>query len=354
MSWIQENKFVAGLIGVTAVVGGGILFFGNSQGNAYEEKMESFETLKGKYSTLEKSTPYPNAENRKAKEEAMATYHQAINEVRKGLNSYRPEKLETLSPEQFSDLRVDISKSLRAKFEEAGTTLPEETEFGFEKYAKSAIKSAATPKLNYQLGATQWLLSKLAETKPDALVNIVRTPLPIETGKPAAAPAPRGRNNRAGRANANRKGAQGAAPDGPYQLMPMELTFTADEAAVRDFLKEMVGSDKYFFAIRSLRVRNEKQTAPSEADANFPAPAAAPAAGDPFAGFPGLGDSANTGEGDVAAGADDAGAAPAPAANSGEQILKQVLGDESLNVHIVFDIVLLKPVSEQAAETAAN
>ena len=126
----------------------------------------------------------------KAREEGVAAYHDSIAVVRKGLDAYRPEKLEKMSPEQFSDLRVASSKKMRKLFEDAGTTLPEGVEFGFEKYAESSVKIAATPKLNYQLEASQWLLSQLAGVKPSALVNIVRTPLPIESGNAAAAPAP--------------------------------------------------------------------------------------------------------------------------------------------------------------------
>jgi len=357
MSWIQENKFVAGLIGVTAVLGGGILYFGNSQGNAYNEKMEKYETLKGQYATLEKSKPYPNSANKKAKEEAMAAYRESISEVRKGLTAYRPEKLERMTPEQFSDLRVDASKKMRKMFEDIGTTLPEETQFGFEKYANSAVKSAATPKLNYQLEATQWLLTRLAEVKPSALVNIVRKPLPIETGKaaPAQNNAPVRKKGAKRKGGKNKGGARPVAASGPYELMSMELTFTAREDGVREFLKDMVSSEKYFFAIRSVRVRNEKQTPPTEKDANFPA---APAVPDPFSGFPGLGDApegdattddtATPAAGDGAAAVPEPAAPVAPVAGNGDRVLKQVLGDEKLDVHIVFDIVLLKSVKAAA------
>ncbi|BDS05928.1 hypothetical protein NT6N_09680 [Oceaniferula spumae] len=352
MSWIQENKFVAGLIGVTAVVGGGILFFGSSQGGAYDEKMEKYEQLKGQYASLEKSKPYPNTANRRAREEGVAKYRNTIEDVRETLDSYRPEELTKLSPEQFNDERVKVTNSLRKAFEEAETTLPENCDFGFERYSSATAKSAATPELKYQLDATEWLLGQLAALKPAAILNINRTTLPVETG--AVAPPP---TTRKGRPNRNNKAAQ---DDGekPYQLMPMELSFTADESAVRDFLKEMVNSKEYYYAIRAVRVRNEKQTAPTEKDANFPAPVGAGpgAAPDPFGGFPGLeDDTTSEGEGEGAATPDDGGAVvPAPAAEvkPGERILKQVLGSEKLHVHIVFDVVLLKPSAEKAEADA--
>lgn len=350
MSWIQENKFVAGLIGVTAVVGGAVLYFGNSQGNAYNEKMQKYEELKGQYGQLEKSVPYPNKENLKEREAGIQKYRKTIEEVRAGLSAYRPEELTKLSSEQFGDIRVKTTNALREAF--GNTSLPEGCDFGFEKYSSESAKSAATPQLNYQLGATAWLLTKLAETKPAALLNIKREPLPVELGKPAAAPQPR--RGRPSRGNNKPKAAAG---DKPYELMPMELTFTATESSVRAFLKEMVNSEEYFYAIRSVRVRNEKQTAPTEKDANFPTSSGGADGGavvpDPFGGFPDVGDSGDAGEDSNPDAGDGEGATPAapaqPAPKVGERILKQVLGSEKLSVHIVFDIIFLKPLEPAAA-----
>ena len=190
MSWIQENKFVAGLIGVTAVVGGAILYFGGSQGSSLSEKMESYEGLKAKYANLEKSNPYPNRENLKGREKNIKEYQQSIKDVTQALEAYRPDELAKMTPEEFGDARVAMRNTLREAFKGAGTKLPVETDFGFEKYSKSSAKSVATPQLNYQLGATEWLLTKLAEVKPSALVNMSRVSLPIEGGQAVPAPEP--------------------------------------------------------------------------------------------------------------------------------------------------------------------
>jgi len=311
MSWIQENKFVA--------------------------KLESYEELKGQYANLEKAAPYPSQENLDSRERGIKQYEKSIQEVSAKLNTYGPDSMKKLSPEQFNDARVKVSNDLRKAF--GKTSLPDETEFGFEKYASASAKSATTPKLAYQLGATEWLLTKLAAVQPSAVHNINRVPLDVETGASEAEAD-------------NKKPKRGRGKDvamdvKPYETMPMELSFTADEASVRTFLKEMVSSEKYFYAIRALRIRNEQQSAPSEKDANFPQPGSAgggSAVDDPFAGFNPLGSSIE-GEGDAAVEAADA---PEPAKPS-ERILKQVLGDEELDVHIVFDILLFKTKPAVAA-----
>lgn len=331
MSWIKENKFVAGLAGATVVVGGVVLFFGNSQGNAYEEKMQAYQDLKGQYAKLEKSKPYPNSANLEARENGIDKYETVIGEVRTALQAYYPGELPKPTPEEFNNTRAKMEQDLIAAFTKSKVVLPEGCHFGFEKYAEASAKSAATPKLNFQLGAVNWLMTKLAEAKPSGIISIVRTELPVESGKAATPEPPR-------RARPSRNRNQPAEPQEPtaYQLLPMELAFTGDEAAVRRFLKEMVNSKEYFYAIRSMRVRNEKQVAPNQKDVDFPddgGAAAGDGAGNPFGGFPAEGE--------------EEGAADDVAAVEGERILKQVLGNEKVHVHLCFDIVLIK---ENAAE----
>lgn len=357
MSWIQENKFVAGLAAATVVVGGAILFYGNTQGGAYDQKMLEYEELKGKHTSLEKSKPYPDAGNLKKRLDGIKQYADVIDGVRTALVKYQPGKLASLTPEQFSDAQVKTEKELRAAFEAAGTTLPDACNFGFEKYADVQAKAGATAHLNYQLGAMKWLLGKLAEVKPQELTNIKRAELPVETGRVEPAPAPARRGGKAaGRAGGKGRGQApkpGVVGGKPYELMPVELAFTASEASLRDFLKAVVNSGDYFYSIRAVRIRNERQTPPTVKDADFPegnGPAARPVGPDPFGSFvfP-----------DDGAGDDDGGGAPAPVpvpapapvADSG-RILKQVLGSENLHVYISFDILLIK--GRQSGDAAAT
>jgi hypothetical protein len=369
MSWIQENKFVAGLAGATAVVGGAILFFSISQGSAYEKKLNEYKDLQGQYAQLEKAKPYPVESNLTAREDGIADYNQSIKEVRDLVAGYRPEKLEKMTPEQFKDVQVKMKADLYQIFEDAGTELPEDCLFGFEKYNIASVRAGATAKLNYELGAIQWLLTKLAETKPESISNIRRKELPEETGQVAQPETAPRRGARKGRSGRGARGGQGnqVAAGRAYELMPVELTFTASESSVRDFLVEMVNSKAYYYAIRGVRVRNEKQIAPSHKDANFPADIA-PAPSGGFGAFDDLIDGG--GEGSDAAFAEEPadGAvtdAPeeevkgpvAPVIPAGELVLKQILGSEKLQVHLSFDIVLIEkkattPNADSSTETS--
>jgi len=357
MSWIQENKFVAGLGGVTAVIGGAILFFGVSQGNAYEEKLEKFSELKAQYAKLEKAKPYPNSENLSDREDGIASYEEIIKEVRGLVSGYRPEKLERMTPEQFKDIQVKMDTDLCEAFG-ADTKLPDGCLFGFEKYNTGSVKAKATAKLNYELGAIQWMLHKLAEVKPESVTNIRRVELPEENGQVAVPIKP---TRGGGRARGNQTQQAQVAAGRAYELLPMELSFTANEASVRQFLMSLVNSDQYYYAIRGVRIRNEKQLPPNQKDADFPADATPDAAlDDGFGALEELIDAGEedtgdaTAEGDVtpeeADGVADGGFADPvqPAVAPGELILKQVLGSEQLHVHLCLDIVLIEKKAEKA------
>ncbi len=330
MSWIQENKFIAGLAGVTAVIGGVILYFGNTQGNAYEEKMLEFDELKSQHNRLVKAKPYPNQENLSARQAGIKEYEDTIADVRKSLASYQPGKLPKLTPQEFSDAQVKMQSELAQAFADAGTTLPEKCAFGFEKYATIQAKAKSTAKLNFELGAMQWLLDKLAKTKPAVLLNVRRGLLDVETEEAAPEPTRRRGNRRHGR----NKSAQ---VEKLYSLMPVELAFTTTEAGLRIFLKEMANSKDYYYAVRAIRVRNEKQTAPTVKDADFgtSGSAGSSASSDPFGfGFAETDDSE--------AGKPAVKEPVRPSIGRSDRILKQVLGSEKINVYIRLDILLFK------------
>jgi len=345
MDWIQENKFVSGLLAATILFAGGIFYHGYSEGDDFKDNMAQYGELRSRYDTLISAKPYPNQENLKAREEIIEEYEAVIEEVRNAFYEYKADKLPKPTPGEFSDMRIKMQGDLRKAFNQTETSLPDNCGFGFEKYAKIQPAPYATSKLSYQLGAIQWLLEKLAENEPKAIINIRRELLDVELGPP---PAPSTQKNA-------QRGNLAANPEDEkiFEVMPVELAFTASEASMRNFLKEMANSKEYLYAIRSLRIRNEKQNAPSPKDAAFQdkkpnnkeAGFFAPEENDIFGGFA-LPD-ADSEEGDNTDAIDiergDKQIAPvaAPMSND-EHILKQVMGDEKINIHINFDILLIK------------
>ena len=345
MDWIQENKFVSGLLAATILFAGGIFYHGYSEGDDFKANMAQYADLRSRYDTLISAKPYPNQENLQAREEIIEEYDAVIKEVLNAFYEYKTDKLPKPTPGEFSDARIKMQGDLRKAFNRIGTSLPEGCGFGFEKYAKIQAAPYATSKLNYQLGAIQWLFEKLAENEPKAIINIRRELLDVEKGPP---PAPSTKKNA-------RRGNQAANPGDEkiFEVMPVELAFTASEASMRNFLKEMANSKEYLYAIRSLRIRNEKQNAPSPKDAAFqdkkPNNADAgffsPEENDVFGGFalPDVDSEEGANADAINLERSDAQIDPvaAPMSND-EHILKQVMGDEKINIHINFDILLIK------------
>jgi hypothetical protein len=343
MDWIQENKFVSGLLAATILFTGGIFYHGYSEGDDFKANMAQYGQLRSRYDTLISAKPYPNLQNLKEREQVIQEYEAVIEEVRDAFYEYKPDKLPKPTPGEFSDARIKMQAELRKAFNKTETSLPEGCGFGFEKYAKIQAAPYATSKLNYQLGALQWLLEKLAENEPKAIINIRRELLDVEKGPP---PAPSTKKNA-------RRRNQAANPEDEiiFEVMPVELAFTASEASMRNFLKEMANSKGYLYALRSLRIRNEKQNAPSPKDAAFQdkKPANddvgffAPEENDVFGGFslPDVDSEEGANIADIERSDAQIGPRIEPMSND-EHIIKQVMGDEKINIHINFDILLIK------------
>jgi hypothetical protein len=134
------------------------------------------------------------------------------------------------------------------------------------------------------------------------------------------------------------------------RALPFEIAFNCKEDAFRKFLSSLDDSDKYYYVIRSMRVSNEKQKAPTAADAEFKTEEAPiPAGGGEATPFGGGGGFVLPGDDTPVAptpapGTPAAPAAPAPAggaaaAAGSDLILKQVLGSEKINVFLRIDII---------------
>jgi hypothetical protein len=349
MDWIQENKFVSGLLGVTIVFAGAIFYHGYSEGDDFAANMSEYGKLKSRYNVLVMAKPYPNQANLTAREENVANYESVIEEVSAAFFEYKSEQLPKLTPGEFTDARIKMQTELRKAFNKVGASLPEKCGFGFEKYAAVQAAPYATKKLNFQLGAIEWLLEKLAENEPKALLNIRRELIAVEKGPPVL---PSKKKNARGRVKKPTLEEQQI-----LEAMPVEITFTAKESSMRHFLQAMANSKEYLYAIRALRIRNENQNAPGPKDADFKAKQEnlgdagfAPIENnDVFGGFDVPAEVAGENGLDFEANDNAFEAQPDPDLDD-EHILKQVMGEENLIVHIKFDILLMKgsrPVSEK-------
>jgi hypothetical protein len=340
--------------GITVIAAGGLIYWGLRGGSHYKEAADRYEQASSTISRLERMKPYPKSENLNARQKAVEDYGKSIEALQKEFNAYRPGKLENVASAEFADRLIKVVAKTKAAFEESGMEIPEGFALGAKKYTSSPANKDATGLLNYQLGALGEMFEAMAAARIDKLTNFVREELPEE------------------------KGGEYKAPEGEIaRPLSMELSVYGTEPAIRQFIDSLVGSQKHYFVIRSMRVVNEKQTAPTAEDAKFQE-TAPDAAGDPFGGgfaFPTEDDGADmgvepSGEEDAGkpaatdkpatdkpaadkpapgagaeppAGEEPAAAEPAaaePEGDEGERILKQLVGDEKLNVFLRIDLML--------------
>ncbi len=322
----QDNKFPIMLGAATAVVAGGLIFWGISSGGKYAAAKDQYSTTASEIDELGRIKPSPNADNADAKKKAVTEYRANVEELQGAFDSFRKPQLEDVAGDVFTDRLLEAKKTLLAAFEDAEAEVPDGFLAGVERYTEEPPRRKATGVLLYQLDAFTELLTLLAKARPAEVINVYRPETPEESGK------------------------EFEAGGDPYRAHAIELSFKGRESALRDFLGALDDSENFYYVVRSLRIRNEDQDSPNAKDADFEAPAAAAetgnAADDIFAagGFDFVDDGGDFGSEDVDAAGDEEPAEaveeqPAAAATDTGEILKQVLGDELIEVFMRIDVL---------------
>lgn len=317
MSWIQENRFAAALGGITAVAAVGIIFWGASAGSKYSKAKEEYEAAFSEASAMENGPLYPSNEHVLEKKKTLGDYRKGVEELQAAFDNFRSGDLPLIDPAEFTDKLKNARDAAAEALTNAGAEVPPQFFLGFESYTNSPVRKEATGILGYQMDAVAELFKGLAAAKPTRLINVFRPALEEESGKTFD---PAGKT---------------------YRALPIEIAFNGTEATLREFLSSLDDSKKYYYVIRSIRISNEKQKAPTATDAQFrQAEETADAGGgasDVFAGggfvLPPGDDPA---EGDAPA---EEPTAEASVPVDEGRILEQVLGSERVNVFLRIDIL---------------
>jgi hypothetical protein len=326
MSWIQENRFAAGLGGITAVAAAGLIAWAVSAGNGYTKAKEEFDTTAQEVDKMVKGPVFPNDENLSEKEKAVKDYKESVSKLEQAFDKFRAPTPANIEPGDFNDAVKKALEAATKAITDAKGEVPADFFIGFEAYKDAPARKEATGILSYELEAISNLFASLAASGPAKVLNVTRPLLEEEEGKVF-----------------DGKGKS-------YRALPIEISFNGKEDVLRKFLSSLDDSGKFYYVIRSVRVVNEKLKAPTAADGQFKTEeagaegAAATPAADPFGGA-GAGGFVLPGEGDAAAPAPDAAApapapeAAAPAAGGSGVILQEVLGAEKINVFLRIDII---------------
>lgn len=330
MNWIKSNPFVSILAAITALICG-LLYYVGSKGNAkYEEVKAGYDEAAAAVRKSEGIPLYPEAPNRDAKKKALTDYRESIDTLRQLFDKYRADDIEPISTQLFTEHLKAANGEVTKALSEAGCEFPEDFFMGFEEYRDQLARSEATGLLDYQLNGVKHALLDLAEARPSQLISVYREELPEEKG--------------------------GKFQPGPNQVtrpFGYELAFKGSEESARRFISALGDTEPYYYVVRCLSIRNERDTPPTIEDAEFKMARAVreePEEADPFAAFfPDAADDAEAEDEEPAAEpeADEAAPeAPAAAPVDSSRILAQVLGAEEVIVFVRFDLTMFLPTKE--------
>lgn len=335
MSWYQENKFAATLLGVTAVVSGVLVYLGMGASSEAAAANQKHQAAVSKINSLQAAKPYPNLENKELLADSLAAFAADAKKFQDTMLKFRPEVLPKLSPTEFSSEVSKHTNKLTAYFKSKKVALPEKPKvyFGMEDYATKMAPVTATRILNYQRQALDWLFTSLADSGIDSLENVYRAQVAEKLGKPPT-PAPTKKKK------SNKKNRPGAtALTSVYDGLPIEIIFTGTEASLQKFVTQVSAGDEYFFAIKMMKISNEEQEPVTISKATFappvapeaPAPEGEEGAAEPEGVFgDGLGDGF------------DLGGVEGFDLEVDKEIIKQVIGDEKITVFMQLELVLFK------------
>lgn len=342
----KEKTFVGILAGVTVLCAGGLYYFAGQGSSRFDAAKEQFTTLSDEIGKMENLPLFPTVENKESKEQAVAAYQAEATQLAQKLQAMRPTTMPVSDPQTFTNTLVKTAEETIKTYAAAGLSvdgdtgsLPRGFYLGFEDYTSTPAQQGATSILTYQLGAISEVHSLLAAAKPVKLLNFMRAPLEEEKG-----------------------GSYTPVGGRPYRALPFEISFSGSESSLRNFINGLQTSKSHFYVIRTIRVKNEKQTGPKASDVRFET-AKAPGGTPGGSIFDDI-DSFELPAPDApAAPVVDApapdGAAPAPEAEAAppapapptvkadeSRILMQVLGSENIEVFLRVDILLFDPAPE--------
>lgn len=331
MNWIKSNPFISGLVGTTVLLCGIMSVLASRWGSQYKEAKISFDEAFQGVTSAENMPLYPVADLRDGKSKALDIYREAIGNVTKLFDKYRPEDTENIAPQAFTDRLLDANEEVTEAF--GDTVLPENFFLGFESYKATLAKPEATGVLLQQMEGIKNALLGLAKSRPSTLIKVFREPVMEEEGNVFQ-----------------------PAPNDIARFYSYEVTFKGSEKSVRNFLTSLGATDSHYFIIRTLHIVNERDTPPQVSDAKFETSDAKEAKAtpdDPFGGtFFVLPEAPENLDGEEPSAPTDEIApdkaiadATAPAVDN-SRILAQVLGNEEAIVFVRFDIAMLLPSQE--------
>ena len=264
MSWINENKIPAAILGVTGLgaLGLGALLFNawSAAGSAQEE----FDTVNTSIANLRSSELSPTPENLAAKQALVQDYQKIVGNLSLVLYKLQPED----KPISNTDFQAKLKNRIAEIKKLGGNKLPAEFNLSFDQYTSELPKSdQVASELSTYLDAIDEVVKLLLASGINSMLMLERSELPSEKGLPA-------KDANTSKAKSKNSLSKQAAPAAVNitDRRQLKVVVRADQSALQTLLSKLASpSDMPFFTVvRLLRIENESQEGPPRIAMNVP------------------------------------------------------------------------------------
>jgi hypothetical protein len=264
MDSLKKNKFLTSYLAVVALgaLGLGYLLFSSLKAN--KAAAEAYEAEQSAVAALQGKPLFPNAANLQARRAQVEGFAATVTQLQQGLLAAQP-KLDTeASSDKFQSTLTETLNAVKAQAEitKLNSRAGADFDLGFGKYLENLPPRQAVPDLLYQLGAVDAMVRTMLTDRVASIDDIRRAELDVESAKPEPAAETK---PAAGRGGAKKPAAgppAALAEDLVLKRYPMQVRFTGSPRSVQDVLNHLAASKDFFYAIRSLRVENERKAGP--------------------------------------------------------------------------------------------
>jgi hypothetical protein len=319
MSWIQENKVPAAILGVTGagVIGLGVVLF-----NAWSDAgaaQEEFDTVNASLASMKSAPLAPTPENLAAKQAQVKDYSDAVGKLSLVLYKLQPED----KPISNNDFQAKLKSKIAEIKKIGGNRLPAEFYLSFNEYIADIPKTdEVASELSTYLDSVDEIVKMLLNSGVKSIDMVERSQLPSEKGEPS-------KPQQASKAKAKAVASRTARPAAVNitERRQVRVMIRTDQGALQTLLSKLASPSEmpFFTVVRLLRVENEAKEGPPRVTAAVTAPL--PPGSDPTA----------------PASPTPSGVDPAKPAPSGTQPAAPdshvVLGKETLRAFLEIDLV---------------
>lgn len=256
MSWIQQNKVPAAIIGVSlaGAAGLGVMMFNAWQGHS--TALEQFDNLNRGIAGLNSAVLAPTPENLEAKKALVDEFAAEAKKLQIVLERLQAD----VAPEAISD--TGFQSKLKTRIAEvrklaAGRMgLPAEFNLAFDRYNSELPKSNdQATELSAYLDSVEKIVEVMAMSGVRQLDMIERSDLDSEKSVSATN-------------NASRKGQAQAAAAKSVDVKTLRAVITTDQAALQVLLSKLASPSEmpFFTVLRLVRIENERKEGPLRAE----------------------------------------------------------------------------------------